>query len=151
MKTFITNNPEETELLGKKIATLLKSGNVVAFSGELGSGKTCLIKAICAGFGVKENVSSPTFTLIQEYKGYVPVYHFDLYRLKKDDLFDLGYWEYFEKDGICLIEWADKAEEFLPEDHIKINIDYIDEISPENFSKRKISIHGRIDYEDTRF
>jgi tRNA threonylcarbamoyladenosine biosynthesis protein TsaE len=143
MKIFITNSPQETKLLGEKIAVLLKSGDVIAFTGELGAGKTCLIKSICAGYGVKENVSSPTFTLIQEYKGNLPVYHFDLYRLKENDLFDLGYWEYFEREGICLIEWADRAAELLPENHIKINIEYIDEISPDNFFRRKISIHGR--------
>lgn len=143
MKTLITNTPEETTLLGKKIAVLLKSGDTVAFTGDLGAGKTCLIKAICAGLGVKENVSSPTFTLIQEYKGLVPVYHFDLYRLKESDLYDLGYWEYFERDGICLIEWADRASELLPEQSIRINIDYIDDITADNFSRRTITVNGR--------
>ncbi len=143
MKTLITNNPEETRLLGEKIGNLLKSGDTVAFTGELGAGKTCLIKAICSGLGVKENVSSPTFTLIQEYKGILPVYHFDLYRLKEHDLYDLGYWEYFEKDGICLIEWADRAPELLTEQSIRINIDYIDDITPDNFSRRTITVNGR--------
>ncbi|MEQ8187045.1 MAG: tRNA (adenosine(37)-N6)-threonylcarbamoyltransferase complex ATPase subunit type 1 TsaE [Candidatus Eremiobacterota bacterium] len=146
MKTFITNSPEETYLMGEKIASLLKSGDTVAFTGELGAGKTCLIKAICTGLGVKENVSSPTFTLIQEYKGILPVYHFDLYRLKEHDLYDLGYWEYFEKDGICLIEWADRASDLLPETSIRINIEYIDDITPENFSRRKITVNGREEF-----
>jgi len=142
MKPLITNNAEETRILGEKIASLLKSGDTVAFTGELGAGKTCLIKAICTGLGVKENVSSPTFTIIQEYKGILPVYHFDLYRLKEHDLYDLGYWEYFEKDGICLIEWADRASDLLPEKSIRINIEYIDDITPENFSRRKITVNG---------
>lgn len=138
----MTNSPEETKLLGEKIAALLKSGDIVAFTGELGAGKTCLIKAICTGLGVTENVSSPTFTLIQEYKGILPVYHFDLYRLKEHDLYDLGYWEYFERDGICLIEWADRADELLPEQSIRINIEYIEDISPDNFSRRKITVNS---------
>ena len=145
MKTIITNSQDDTKLLGEKIAALLKNRDIVAFTGELGAGKTCLIKAICTGLGVTENVSSPTFTIIQEYKGILPVYHFDLYRLKEHDLYDLGYWEYFERDGICLIEWADRAHELLPEQSVRINIEYIDDITPDNFSRRKITVTARED------
>ncbi|HPZ10679.1 MAG TPA: tRNA (adenosine(37)-N6)-threonylcarbamoyltransferase complex ATPase subunit type 1 TsaE [Candidatus Eremiobacteraeota bacterium] len=146
MKIIITNSPEETEILGQTIAGLLKKGDVVAFTGELGAGKTFLIKAICTELVVKEVVSSPTFTLIQEYRGRLPVYHFDLYRLKERDLFDLGYQEYFEGDGICLIEWADRAENLLPEDHIRIHMEYLEDISSDNFFKRMITLSGRKEF-----
>jgi len=140
MKTFITNSLEETEALGKKISSLLIKGDVLAFSGELGAGKTTLIQYICAGLGVMEYVSSPTFTLINEYKGILPVYHFDFYRISEAELYDLGYWEYFEGNGICLVEWADKAINLMPEEYISIIIEYPDD---DNFTRRKITISGR--------
>ncbi len=151
--SFITGSPEETENKGEKIASLLKPGDVVGFTGELGAGKTCMIKGICLGLKVSETVSSPTFTIINEYKGLLPVYHFDLYRITEEDLTELGYREYFEGSGVCLLEWADRAPALFPPDCIKIHFEYLEDISPENFEKRRITISGREDflsrYEDT--
>ena len=141
--TFITNEEEETEELGSKVSSYLKRGDVLAFTGELGAGKTHFIKGICAGLGIKGNISSPTFTLINEYKeGLLPVYHFDFYRISEEDLHDLGYWEYIEGSGICLIEWADRAESLLPPGTIRIRLEYLEDTSMENFTKRKVTIEG---------
>ena len=116
-----TFNETETLSLGEKLACLLTTGDVVAFFGDLGSGKTCFIKGICRGLKVEENVTSPTFTLINEYSSREPVYHFDFYRINsEDEVYGLGYEEYFYGTGICLIEWADRIQSFLPPDRIEI-------------------------------
>ncbi|MBU0573478.1 MAG: tRNA (adenosine(37)-N6)-threonylcarbamoyltransferase complex ATPase subunit type 1 TsaE [Candidatus Margulisbacteria bacterium] len=124
-----TKNRGQTHKLGKKIGGALKDGEIVAFYGPLGAGKTTLIQGIAEGFGVKDYVTSPTFTLINEYQGKAfPLYHIDLYRLEDiNEIDDLGIDEYFLKDGVCLIEWAEKMEESLPKDVIKIKIKYISE------------------------
>jgi tRNA threonylcarbamoyladenosine biosynthesis protein TsaE len=117
---IITNGPEETIDFGIKFAQQLGPGDVLTFTGNLGSGKTTCIRGICRGLGVTEHVTSPTFTLINEYKGKFPIYHFDFYRLQSDiELHDLGVDEYFERDGICLIEWPEIVTSLLPENHIE--------------------------------
>lgn len=114
-KEIITSSPEETFEFGVQFAADLKPSRIVTFTGGLGAGKTTCIRGICRGLGVTEHITSPTFTLINEYKGRIPVYHFDFYRLQSDDeLVDLGLEEYFEKNGICLIEWPDVAADVLP-------------------------------------
>ena len=126
-----TKSPEATQALGAEIAKRLKPGTVVALFGDLGSGKTCLAQGICKGIGVKDRVTSPTFIMINEYSGHlegseIPIYHFDLYRLRDPiELYELGYEEYFYDDGICLIEWAERAEELLPEDALRVYLRYI--------------------------
>ena len=101
--------------MGITLSKRLKPGAVVAFFGVLGAGKTCFIKGVCEGLGRKEIASSPSFIIINQYPGEFPVYHLDLYRLKNlQELLDLGYEEYFYGEGICLIEWAEKAGELLP-------------------------------------
>jgi len=123
---IITNNPEETRKLGKKISVLVQPGDLFAFYGELGVGKTCFIQGICYGLGVKEGVNSPSFTLINEYQGKIPIYHFDLFRLNGiDEFLDLGYEEYFYGKGLTVIEWAGKIEGFLPPDYLKIEINSV--------------------------
>jgi tRNA threonylcarbamoyladenosine biosynthesis protein TsaE len=120
-----STSAEETFNVGKHLGTLLNSGDLVAFSGDLGAGKTCCIQGIAAGLGVQDItlVNSPTFTLIQEYQGRLPIYHFDVYRLShEDDLYDLGYEEYFYGDGVTLIEWAERITAFLPAEHIAVNL-----------------------------
>ncbi len=115
----ITHNPEETKSLGKKISRFLRKGDIVAFNGDLGAGKTCMIQGIVAGLNSRSCASSPTFTLIKEYTGDIPVYHFDLYRLiKPDEIEELGYEDYFYGNGITLIEWAGKIREYLPEENV---------------------------------
>ncbi|MBN1351794.1 tRNA (adenosine(37)-N6)-threonylcarbamoyltransferase complex ATPase subunit type 1 TsaE [candidate division KSB1 bacterium] len=121
---IITHSENETIEFGHKLADSLKPGDVVALIGELGSGKTCLTRGICQGFDVKEDVTSPTFVLINEYRGRIPIYHFDFYRLdSSEEVLNLGVDDYFnEKDGLCLIEWADRALSVLPAKRIEIKL-----------------------------
>jgi len=110
-----TATAEETLALGRELAAALRPGDVIALSGMLGAGKTTLVKGIAQGLDVTEPVTSPTFTLIQEYEGRLPLYHVDLYRIKEaEELEDLGLEEYFYARGVTLIEWPAKAAAFLP-------------------------------------
>lgn len=119
-----------TEALGRRLGELLFPGAVVALVGQLGAGKTHLTRAIAEGLSVRNPlaVNSPTFVLIQEYAGPVPVYHFDTYRLIGPREFaELGVEEYFTGDGVCVVEWADKVTEVLPKDHLRIVIEHTSE------------------------
>jgi len=114
-----------TQELGHWLGSLLQPGMVIALVGPLGAGKTHLVRAIAEGLGIADSrsVCSPTFVLIQEYDARLPVYHFDTYRLRNpEEFFDLGVQEYFEGNGICLVEWGDRVERFLPQDHLQITI-----------------------------
>ena len=126
---LILKNLRETELLGEKIADRLKKGTVIALIGELGTGKTAMTKAIAKGLGITENVNSPTFTLVQEYySGKLPFFHFDVYRVDAIDELDvIDFNEYFYSDGICVVEWADLIEEELPDEAIRVFIEYAKE------------------------
>lgn len=126
MEKVILKNTEETENLGKKIAESLKPGTVIALKGPLGAGKTTLAQKIAKGLGVSERMSSPTFTIVQEYEsGRLPLYHFDVYRVSdEDELFEIGFDEYLHSNGVCLIEWADLIEDILPDDAIWISLSY---------------------------
>lgn len=128
MSKVFVNTQEETERLGMKLAKVLKPGSVVALCGDLGAGKTTLTKAIAKGLGITSLVTSPTFTIIHEYKeGRLPFYHFDVYRLDdEEELHELGYEEYFYGDGVSVVEWADRVEGCLPKDAIRIKIFYGD-------------------------
>ena len=122
-KEIHTSSPRETELLGESIGRALEPGMVVALIGELGAGKTTLTKGIARGLEVPDLVHSPTFTLIHEHKGRLPVYHFDLYRLDTiEQIEDLGYEDYFYGSGVTIVEWAEKIESLLPEDHLEVSI-----------------------------
>src|SRR4051812_19076461 len=119
-----------TEQFGRKLGALLYPGAVIALVGQLGAGKTHLTRAIAEGLGVKNPaaVNSPTFVLIQEYPARLPIYHFDAYRLSGPREFaELGADEYFRGDGVCLVEWADKVEPTLPADHLRIEIEIVNE------------------------
>jgi tRNA threonylcarbamoyladenosine biosynthesis protein TsaE len=133
----ISNSIDETVALGKALAKKLKEGSVVALTGDLGSGKTVFTKGIAKGLGVKNSryVNSPTFVIIKEYKGKLPLYHFDLYRLdRRSALDEMNYEEYFYSGGVTVIEWADKISSLLPKKHIKVKFSVAGE------GRRKISI-----------
>ena len=125
-KRFILKNEEDTAALGASIAEGLKPGAVRALTGDLGAGKTTLTKAVARALGVTETLTSPTFTIVQEYEsGRMPVYHFDVYRVHgEDDLFELGFDDYLHGRGVCLIEWADLIEDLLPKDAMRIRLEY---------------------------
>jgi len=125
MKTITSNNPDTTIKLGKRLGRLLKKGSVVALSGEFGAGKTTLIKGIARGLGVKDirYVNSPSFVIVKEYKGKLPVYHFDIHRLEKaPELESVGYEEYFYGNGVTLVEWAEKIRGLLPQEYLDIHL-----------------------------
>jgi tRNA threonylcarbamoyladenosine biosynthesis protein TsaE len=119
---WFTYNPEETMTLAAKLADLLHPGAVLLLEGDLGAGKTTFTKGLAKGLGITKNVNSPTFTIIKEYKGgRLPLYHMDVYRL--DDSFeDLGFDEYFEGDGVTVVEWAHLIQEQLPEQLLEISL-----------------------------
>lgn len=125
------NSEYETRQFGEALARELKPGDILALVGDLGTGKTTLTKYIAREFGIMQAITSPTFTIICEYTdGRLPLYHFDVYRLNSaDEMLELGYEEYFFGDGVCIIEWADKIEELLPENTKTIYITY-DEKKP---------------------
>ncbi len=129
--TFETHSLTETQLFGARLAMALQAGDVVALVGNLGAGKTHLAQAIAGGLGVDpEIVTSPTFVLIQEYEGTLPIFHMDAYRLNDTDEFlELGADELLGADNICLIEWADRVADVLPEKQIRIEIESISETS----------------------
>jgi len=136
---IITKSSEEPKNIGKEVGKLAKPGDLLAFYGELGTGKTCFIQGISQELEVKDYVTSPSFTIINEYQGKIPIYHFDLFRLNnEEEILELGYQEYFYGEGLTLIEWAEKIEQLLPKEHIKIVIKFKDR------DKRTISFipHG---------
>ncbi len=122
---FISRSPEETLEFAKQFSQSLKAGDIVALIGNLGSGKTIFVKGICNGLNAGQNPLSPTFSIINEYIGKYTIYHIDFYRIKdKEELYDIGYEDYFNDESICLIEWADMFIEILPEDHIEVKIEF---------------------------
>ena len=128
-ETFRTESPEETQALGERIGKTLKPSDVIALIGDLGTGKTCLTQGIARGVGIApgETVNSPSYILINEYRGSIPIYHIDLYRLENsDEIAELGLSEYIEGDGICIIEWAERMADALPDACIKIHITLIE-------------------------
>ena len=144
---LFTKSPAETKGLGERIGKLLLPGDTIALIGELGSGKTVLTKGIARGLGIKgDPVRSPSFVLIKEYAGKVPLFHFDLYRLKKpEELNTIGYEEYFSGKGVVVIEWAERAKNFLPEEYLKIKISFLKK------NERKISLVAKGESFKTRF
>ncbi len=133
MFSVITTSPEQTEHLGELLGARLGRGDVVCLYGDLGAGKTNLAFGIAMGLEVQaQYITSPTFTLVNEYKGRVPFYHIDLYRLKTPaELEGIGFEEYIESDGVTVIEWADRAEDELPEERFSIYLSYVSESSRE--------------------
>ena len=120
---FETNSPEETERIGQALAQILTPGTVIAFEGDLGAGKTAFTRGLARGLGCGEPVTSPTYTIVNEYlSGKMPLFHFDMYRLTcADDLFDIGWDDYLDRGGICAVEWSENVADAL-EDPILVSI-----------------------------
>lgn len=121
----ISKSEEETRELAERLSEFAKPGMVIALNGDLGAGKTTFVKYFAKALGVRDTLSSPTFTVVREYtSGRMPLYHFDVYRVHdEEDLFEIGFYEYIDsKEGICLIEWANLIEELLPEKTLRIDI-----------------------------
>lgn len=138
IKKYITKNPDETKNIGYQLGCHLKHGDVVGLYGELGTGKTTMVKGIARAFGIEErDIVSASFTIIAEYDSEPRFNHIDLYRIEKEqELAELGLRDYFRDDFVSVIEWADKAEKDLPEDIIKVHIKFANE------NKREIMIEG---------
>jgi tRNA threonylcarbamoyladenosine biosynthesis protein TsaE len=136
--SIVTQNYEETQKLGEELGCRLPPGSVVALTGQLGSGKTTLVQGIGKGLGIRSLIKSPSFVIIHEYSGSVPLYHFDLYRIAhQEEIVFLGYEDYFyQKKGIVVIEWAEKIEDFLPGEYLRIELEIVD------LSKRRISLRA---------
>lgn len=123
MSQIITHSTKETEDAGRKLASALESGSVIAFYGGLGMGKTAFIRGIASGLGVTDHVSSPTFAIVHEYRGRLPLYHFDMYRVTSwDDLESTGFYDYLEAGGVCAVEWSENIEQALPDETIRVEI-----------------------------
>ena len=137
MKTYITNSPEETEEIAKEFANSLKGGEVIAYRGNLGMGKTCFTRGLAKGLGYDGYVTSPTFALINEYLGgRLNIYHFDMYRISSwDELYSSGFFEYIEQGGIVACEWSENIENALPENTVYVEIEALGE------NQRKINIY----------
>jgi tRNA threonylcarbamoyladenosine biosynthesis protein TsaE len=135
--SLLSTSPEDTALLGKTLAAFLRGGEIIGLSGELGAGKTVLVKGACQALEVKERVTSSTFVLLRSLNGRLPVYHLDLYRLScHEDLHDIGYEDFLYGEGISLIEWPEKLN-ILPDDHyLHIALEYV----PDHANQRKITL-----------
>lgn len=126
IKSVVTESPEATRSIGKSIGKSVVPGDVILLSGTLGAGKTTMTQGILWGLGGTEYARSPTFILVNEYQARIPVYHMDLYRLESMEEIDtLGLDDYLYGEGVCVVEWADKAETYFPEEHLKIRMDVI--------------------------
>ena len=124
MTEYISHSLQDTDRIAKEIASTLKGNEVVAMRGGLGVGKTTFTRSFVSAFGVKDGVHSPTFAIVNEYNGTVPVYHFDMYRVcDEDDLYSTGFYDYLGK-GLIIIEWSENVQELLPEDSVIIELSY---------------------------
>lgn len=118
-----TENERETTIAGAELAKKLSRGAVVAMYGDLGAGKTAFVRGMADGLGLSARVSSPTFTIVNEYLGDVPLFHFDMYRLaSSEELFEIGWEDYLERGGICAVEWSENVEDAFPQDTVKVVI-----------------------------
>jgi tRNA threonylcarbamoyladenosine biosynthesis protein TsaE len=121
-----SHSPEQTQLLGSYLGELAQKADVFLLVGELGTGKTCLVQGIAHGLAIKEYAFSPTFVILREYHGRLPLYHIDFYRLDHvEEIADLGLEEYFYGDGVCVVEWAEKGLKVVPRDNLLITLHYI--------------------------
>ena len=133
---YRTDSAEQTEALGQKLGATLTPGSVVAFRGGLGMGKTAFTRGLARGLGCMGRVTSPTFTIVNEYRGKIPLFHFDMYRLSSSDaLFDIGWEDYLDRGGVCAVEWSENVAEAM-EDAISVTIEKLGE------NTRRITIEG---------
>ena len=141
--TFYSNSPEETETIGAALGQRLKAGTVIAYRGDLGAGKTAFTRGLALGLGCREIVTSPTYTIVNEYLGgRIPLFHFDMYRLhSSDDLWDIGWEDYLDRGGVCAVEWSENVNDAM-EDPIYITIEKTGEES------RRITIEGGVEFAD---
>lgn len=140
---YITNSPEETEKIGEKLGKIITSGTVIAYRGDLGAGKTAFTRGLARGLGYPEPVTSPTYTIVNEYLGgRLPLFHFDMYRLASaEDLWDIGWEDYLERGGVCAVEWSENVAEAL-EDALCITIEKLGD------ETRRITLTGGKQYAD---
>ena len=140
---YLTSSPEETEKLGASLAVRLTPGAILAYRGDLGAGKTAFTRGLARGLGISDPVTSPTYTIVNEYLGgRLPLFHFDMYRLSSsDDLFDIGWEDYLERGGICAVEWSENVADAM-EDAICITIQKTGD------DTRRITIEGGADLAD---
>ena len=141
---FHTTSPAQTEAVGQALAKVLAPGTVIAYEGDLGAGKTAFTRGVACGLGAKESVTSPTYTIVNEYlSGKYPLFHFDMYRLaSSDDLFDIGWEDYLERGGICAVEWSENVADAM-ENAIFVTIEKLGE------DARRITIEGGENLADT--
>ena len=134
---FITHSPAETEKIGEALGNIIPAGTVIAYRGDLGAGKTAFTRGLARGLGYKEAVTSPTYTIVNEYLGgRLPLFHFDMYRLASaEDLWDIGWEDYLDRGGVCAVEWSENVEEAM-EDAMSVTIERLGE------ADRRISIEG---------
>ena len=134
---YLTNSPEETEAVGAALGKILKPGTVLAYRGDLGAGKTAFTRGLAKGLGCGETVTSPTYTIVNEYlSGRMPLFHFDMYRLaSSDDLWDIGWEDYLDRGGVCAVEWSENVADAM-EDAVLVTIEKTGEDS------RRITIEG---------
>ena len=137
---YRTHSEGETEAVGESLAQSLAPGAVIAFTGDLGAGKTAFTRGLARGLGLTDRVTSPTFTIVNEYEGgRLPLFHFDMYRLESsDELFDIGWEDYLDRGGVCAVEWSERVEEALPGDAVTVTIARC----PENENWRLITVEG---------
>ena len=140
---FHTNSPEETEAVGQRLAEKLQPGTLIAFRGDLGAGKTAFTRGLARGLGSADRVTSPTYTIVNEYLGgKLPLFHFDMYRLaSSDELFDIGWEDYLERGGICAVEWSENVSDAM-ENALMVKIEKTGD------SSRRITIEGGCLYAD---
>lgn len=134
---FITNSPAETEKIGAALGQVIPAGSIIAYRGDLGAGKTAFTRGLARGLGTAEMVTSPTYTIVNEYLGgRLPLFHFDMYRLRSsDDLFDIGWDDYLDRCGVCAVEWSENVDDAM-EDAIYVTIEKLGE------NARRITIEG---------
>ena len=140
---YTTNSPAETEAIGAALGKIIEPGTVIAYRGDLGAGKTAFTRGLAKGLGCIEIVTSPTYTIVNEYLGgRIPLFHFDMYRLRSsDDLFDIGWEDYLDRGGVCAVEWSENVDDAM-EDAIYITIEKLGE------DARRITIEGGGDLAD---
>ena len=138
---FITHSPEETERLGAALAQLLTAGDLIAYRGDLGAGKTAFTRGLARGLGCRESVTSPTYTIVNEYlSGRLPLFHFDMYRLaSSDDLWGIGWEDYLDRGGVCAVEWSENVEDAI-EGAVWVTVESLGE------DRRRITLEGEKDF-----